>query len=38
MTANWKKSVSDVYNREDVIGSGPVDYIVEKFNRMDKYL
>ena len=37
MTANWKKSVSDVYNREDVIGSA-ADYVVDRFQKTDEYL
>ncbi len=37
MTANWKKSVSDVYIRHDIIGSA-ADYIVQKYNSTDDYL
>jgi hypothetical protein len=36
-TANWKKSVSDLYNRDDVIGRS-ADYILEKYDATEAYL
>jgi hypothetical protein len=37
MTANWKKSVSDVYIREDTIGKA-ADFIVQKYRATEPYL
>ena len=37
ITSNWKKSISDVYNREDVIGSA-AEYIVDRYRKTEDYL